>query len=118
MKFKEKNINPKKKIDFPATEIRVGIILINVPKTIKRGPKKEDSIETIQAVEVVPTLVPNKIKMLSRNVITPVLTNETVSEETKVLDCTIEVKIPPIKKPLNGKTVILFIHFDSRSVPK
>lgn len=70
----------------PATEILFGIMLINVPKTMKKGPKKDDSIETIHAVEVVPTLVPNKIKILSRKVITPELTNETVNEDTKVLD--------------------------------
>lgn len=58
-----------------------------VPNTIKNGPRKDEFIETIHAVEVVPTLVPSKIRMLSRKVITPALTKETVSVDTKVLDC-------------------------------
>src|SRR5690606_4278852 len=103
------------KIDFPATEIRVGIILITVPNTIKSGPNKEESSDTIHAVEVVPTLVPNKTIILSRKVITPEFTKDTVNEDTKVLDCTIEVKMPPNRKPPNGKTVTFFIHFAKRS---
>ena len=71
---------------FPATEILVGIILISIPKTIKKGPRKADCIETIQAVDVVPILVPSNIIILSRNVITPVLPRETVIEDTNVLD--------------------------------
>ena len=104
-------------MDFPATDILDGIILIKVPKTIKNGPRKSEFIETIQAVEVVPILVPSRIKILSRNVIIPELTKVTVREDTKVLDCTIAVSIPPKAKPPKGIFVIFPIHFDSLSVP-
>lgn len=82
----EKKINPKKNTDLPMVEIRDGNILMAEPSTIKKGPRNDEFKDTIHPVEVVPMFVPNKIIILSRKVIIPVSTRETVSVDTKVLD--------------------------------
>lgn len=105
-------------MDFPATAILVGMVLIRVPKTMKNGPRKKEFNDTIQAVEVVPTLVPNNMMMLSRKLMIPELTKETVSVETKVLDCITAVNAAPRKKPPMGSWVIFPIHRVNRAVPK
>lgn len=105
-------------MDFPATLILPGIILITVPKTKKNGPRKEDWKLAIHAVEVLPIFVPNKINKLFLKVMTFELTNVTVSEETKVLDWMMAVTIAPRKKPPKGISVIVLIHRDNLSLPK
>jgi hypothetical protein len=88
------------------------------PKTIKKGPKNADCIETIQAVAVLPIFVPNNNKRLSRKVRIPVLTKETVREDTSVLDWITEVRTPPNINPPKGTAVTLPIHLESFSLPK
>lgn len=105
-------------MDCPTTDIRVGIILTKTPNTINNGPNKSASIDTIQAVAVLPILVPRRINKLSLKVTTPLLTSDTVKDDINVLDWTIDVAIPPKAKPPNGITVTLPIHLESLSRPK
>lgn len=105
-------------MDFPAILIFPGIILITVPRTRKKGPRKDDWKLAIHAVEVFPILVPRSISKLFLSVITPELTSVTVNEDTKVLDWIIAVTIAPRIKPPRGICVTLFIHRDNFSLPK
>src|SRR5690606_36444718 len=105
-------------IDLPATEILPGIILTKVPNTMKKGPNNVDWNDTIHAVAVVPTCVPKRISKLSRNVMIPVFTKETVRDETNVLDCIIPVTQAPNAKLRNFHFVKYPIHLDSFSSPK
>lgn len=98
--------------------IFAGIMLITVPKTKKNGPKKEEFTLAIQAVDVLPILVPKTMSKLFRNDITPELANVTVSDDTKELDWIMAVTMAPRKKPPSGIWVILPIHLASLSFPK
>lgn len=85
---------------------------------MKNGPKNDEFIDTIQAVEVVPILAPNKIRILSLKVIIPVLTNDTVKVDTNVLDCIMAVTMPPKKNPPKGSWVTFPIHLLNLATPK
>src|SRR5690606_3810730 len=93
-------------------------MLTKVPNTMKKGPNKEDWKDTIHAVAVVPIFVPKRISRLSRKVIIHVFTNETVNDETKVLDWIIPVTTAPKVKLPNFHLVSFPIHLESFSSPK
>src|SRR5690606_12406770 len=85
---------------------------------MKKGPNNVDWNDTIHAVAVVPTFVPKRISKLSRNVMIPVFTKETVRDETKVLDCIIPLSQAPIAKVLTFRLVKQPCPLDSLSAPK
>lgn len=105
-------------MDFPTIVSLDGNILISEPNTMKNGPKNADCMETIQAVEVFPILVPKSMRMELRKLSTPELVKVTVSEEISVLDWIMAVATLPNRNPPKGKAVTLEIARESFSTPK